>query len=102
MYVKLCQRHIIEVLMNVAEMEAIIGGYHGDAFSVLGPHPVRVPKGVGRTSGKATWEIRAFLPQAKNVTLLVDAAVAVGSGQHAKEIAMEKRHKEGFFVAELM
>ena len=31
--------------MNVAEMEAIIGGYHGDAFSVLGPHPVNSPKG---------------------------------------------------------
>jgi len=87
--------------MNVAEMEAIIGGYHGDAFSVLGPHPVRIPRGTGRNSGKATWEVRAFLPQARNAVLVFDAPVAAINGQPVIEIPMEKRHKEGFFVTEL-
>jgi 1,4-alpha-glucan branching enzyme len=84
MYVKLGQGHIIEVPMNAAEMEAIIGGYHGDAFSVLGPHPVTLE------SGKNAWEIRAFLPQAK-------AAYVVTAKGPA--IPMEKQHREGLYVA---
>jgi 1,4-alpha-glucan branching enzyme len=96
MYVKLCETHIIEVLMNVAEMEAIIGGYHGDAFSVLGPHPVNSPKGA-----RPTWEIRAFLAQAKNVFLLATGVDASGVETPVVETQMEKRHKDGFFVAEL-
>ena len=81
--------------MNAAEMEAIIGGYHRDAFSVLGPHPVEVKPPVGAPkAGKApkpVWEVRAFLPQAQTLTLLKDGA----------EIPMEKVHPRGFFVAEL-
>jgi 1,4-alpha-glucan branching enzyme len=72
--------------MNAAEMEAIIGGYHGDAFSVLGPHPTTTE------TGTTAWEIRAFLPQAK-------AAVVVPAT--GPEIPMRKRHREGLFVATL-
>ena len=72
--------------MNAAEMEAIIGGYHGDAFSVLGPHPMTTE------TGSTAWEIRAFLPQAK-------AAVVVPA--EGPEIPMRKRHREGLFVATL-
>ncbi len=71
--------------MNAAEMEAIVGGYHGDAFSVLGPHPINIEK------GKTAWEVRAFLPQAKSASLVMKDAT----------IPMEKQHRDGFFVAEL-
>ncbi len=77
--------------MNVEEMEAIIGGHHADAFSVLGPHPVDSAREPALKPTKPTWEVRAFLPQASDVLLLVDGG----------EVPMEKRHRDGFFVAEL-
>jgi 1,4-alpha-glucan branching enzyme len=86
MYMKLGQGHIIEVPMNAAEMEAIIGGYHGDAFSVLGPHPTSIE------TGKTTWQIRAFLPQAKAASVVPEQGA---------EMVMEKLHREGLFVATL-
>jgi 1,4-alpha-glucan branching enzyme len=64
-------------------MEAIVGGYHGDAFRILGPHGVR------RKGGQARWEVRAFLPQAQS-------AEVVAGGQRT---AMEKQHPQGFFCA---
>jgi 1,4-alpha-glucan branching enzyme len=85
MEMKLGQGHIIEVPMNAAELEAIVGGYHGDAFSVLGPHPVDVEP------GKRSWEVRAFLPQARS-------AFFVAGGVSTE---MEKFHREGFFVVAL-
>jgi 1,4-alpha-glucan branching enzyme len=93
--------------MNAAEMEAIIGGYHGDAFSVLGPHPITIEK------GKTAWEIRAFLPQAKSATVVLNGALngnltgALSGTAPAipavipAVIPMEKQHHEGFFVATL-
>src|SRR5580700_3007484 len=39
--------------MTPNEVEAILGGYHGDPFRFLGPHET-----------ETGWEIRAFLPQA--------------------------------------
>jgi 1,4-alpha-glucan branching enzyme len=66
--------------MTAQDMEAIVYGSHGDAFSVLGPH---------RTD--AGWEVRAFLPQA------MDAAVLVDGSEHP----MRKVRTEGFFVATL-
>ena len=60
-------------------LEAIAGGYHRDPFSVLGLHEV----GTG-------WEVRAFLPQAESVDLLVD-------GQDP--LAMEKIHPTGVWLA---
>jgi 1,4-alpha-glucan branching enzyme len=75
--------------MNAAEMEAIIGGYHGDAFGVLGPHPISIEK------GNTAWEIRAFLPQARSASVVLNGASEI------PEIPMEKQHHEGFFVATL-
>ncbi|MDE3198532.1 MAG: 1,4-alpha-glucan branching protein GlgB [Acidobacteriota bacterium] len=71
--------------LEAAQLEAIVGGYHGDAFSVLGPHAVTGEK------GRTAWEIRAFLPQAQS------ASVAIGGAL----IPMEKIHREGFFVAQV-
>jgi 1,4-alpha-glucan branching enzyme len=94
MKMKLSQRHIIEVPMNAAEMEAIVGGYHSDAFSVLGPHPTDIPK-TDITKGGTAWQIRAFLPQAKSVSVVLPVS------EIPLEIPMTKRHRDGFFVAEL-
>jgi 1,4-alpha-glucan branching enzyme len=76
--------------MTAAEMEAIIGGYHGDAFSVLGPHPINTDK--GSTGQKpAGWTIRAFLPQARAANVLYDGIA----------VPMKKVHPEGFYTAGL-
>jgi 1,4-alpha-glucan branching enzyme len=69
--------------MTGEEIEAIVNGYHGDAFGILGPHSVR------KKNGKPRWEVRAFLPQA-------DSAVVVAG---TTRYEMEKRHTQGFFVA---
>ena len=69
--------------MTGEEIEAIVNGYHGDAFGILGPHSVR------KKNGKPRWEVRAFLPQA-------DSAVVVAG---TTRYDMEKRHTQGFFVA---
>jgi len=71
--------------MTAAEMEAIIGGYHGDPFSVLGPHPINLE------ASKTAWSIRAFLPQAKSACVEMDG----------KSVPMEKCHRAGFFIADL-
>src|ERR1017187_10109174 len=65
--------------MTGEEIEAIVNGYHGDAFGILGPHSVRKKKGPPR------WEVRAFLPQA-------DAAAVVVGGTRYE---MEKKHAQG-------
>ncbi|MGB7760700.1 MAG: 1,4-alpha-glucan branching protein GlgB [Bryobacteraceae bacterium] len=71
--------------MTAAEIESIVGGYHGDAFRILGPHGVR------RKVGQARWEVRAFLPQAETADVLAGGQVW----------PMEKRHAEGFFCAQM-
>jgi 1,4-alpha-glucan branching enzyme len=71
--------------MTVEEMEAIVGGYHGDAFRVLGPHSVR------KKGGQARWEVRAFLPQAESAAVVIDGEVR----------PMEKKHAQGFFCGSL-
>ena len=71
--------------MTPEEIEAVVGGYHGDAFRILGPHSVR------KRGGQPRWEVRAFLPQAES------AAVLVGGNAYA----MEKRHDAGFFCVTL-
>ncbi len=63
--------------MSPNEVEAIVGGFHGDPFRVLGPH--RVKKG---------WEVRAFLPHASEAWL-VKGDVAT---------AMQKVDPQGFFT----
>ena len=71
--------------MTAAEIESIVGGYHGDAFRILGPHSVR------KKCGQARWEVRAFLPQAETAEVLA-------GGQ---AWPMEKRHADGFFCAQM-
>ena len=66
--------------MNGNEVEAIVGGYHGDPFRVLGPH--RVKKG---------WEVRAFLPQASAACVILDD----------KAVPMQKTDAQGFYCASL-
>jgi 1,4-alpha-glucan branching enzyme len=69
--------------MTGEEIEAIVNGYHGDAFRVLGPHSVR------KKGGQARWEVRAFLPQAESARVQCGTAV----------FDMTRRHEQGFFVA---
>src|SRR5664279_582751 len=71
--------------MTVEEIEAIAGGYHGDAFRILGPHSVR------KKGGQARWEVRSFLPQA-------DSAEVVTANERAE---MVRKHPQGFFCASL-
>jgi len=71
--------------MTSQEIEALVGGYHGDPFRILGPHPVQL-------DGQEVWEVRAFLPQARRVELVVDGTA----------LSMERVHPEGFFVGRLL
>jgi 1,4-alpha-glucan branching enzyme len=64
--------------MTSLDVDAILSGHHGDAFSILGPH-----------HAEDGWEVRAFLPQA------MDAALVVGGDARP----MRKARAEGFFVA---
>ncbi|MCL4401160.1 MAG: 1,4-alpha-glucan branching protein GlgB [Acidobacteria bacterium] len=70
--------------MTVDEIEAIAGGYHGDAFRILGPHAVR------KRGGQPRWEVRAFVPQAETVEVLLEGDCAC---------PMIRKHADGFFVA---
>lgn len=66
--------------MTPPGLEAIIGGTNGDPFSVLGPHRIGT-----------RWEVRAFLPQAAEVSVELPG----------RSVWMSKIHQQGFFVAEL-
>ncbi len=66
--------------MTGEEIEAIVGGYHGDAFRVLGPHTL-----------EQGWEVRVFLPQARTVSVLSDQG----------PVPMLRKNEAGFFLAEL-
>src|SRR5689334_7712637 len=77
--------------MTAAEMEAIIGGYHGDAFGVLGPHPLNAEK------PERGWVVRCFIPQARSATLLIEQTT---NGQRPS-VPMQKVHSDGFYAAEL-
>jgi 1,4-alpha-glucan branching enzyme len=71
--------------MTNQEVEAIVGGYHGDPFRVLGPHAIR------KKNKPPTWEVRAFLPQASAAEVVLDGATVI----------MAKQHPEGFFAASM-
>jgi len=62
------------------EIDAVVGGYHGDPFRILGPHEA--------VDG---WTVRALLPHAES------ASVVVGNAR----VAMRRVHDGGFFMAEL-
>jgi 1,4-alpha-glucan branching enzyme len=61
------------------EIDAIVGGYHGDAFRILGPHAVEGDM----------WEIRAFLPEASAVDVIWQGVA----------YPMARKHSQGFFTA---
>src|SRR5579864_4705017 len=69
--------------MTVADIEALVGGYHSDAFRVLGPHIVQ------KRDGQPHWEVRALLPQADSAEVVIGGAAW----------PMTRKHKEGLFVA---
>ena len=71
--------------MTHEEIEAIVGGHHGDAFRILGPHSA------GEKGGPPVWEVRAFLPQAESAEVVADGRTA----------PMSKEHLQGFFCAAL-
>ena len=71
--------------MTAEEVESIVGGYHGDAFRILGPHAVK------KRGGQPRWEVRVFLPQAESAEVVVGEAVT----------PMVKQHAAGFFCAAL-
>ena len=64
--------------MKRGAVEAIVGGYHGDPFGILGPH-----------LGEGGWHVHAFLPQAETVELLCGD----------RTLPMERKHTEGLFTA---
>jgi 1,4-alpha-glucan branching enzyme len=72
--------------LDPSALSSILGAYQSDPFSLLGLHPVKVK----RKSGLA---VRAFLPQAKEVS--------VKRVEAEKEVLypMERVHNEGFFEA---
>ena len=71
--------------MTASDIEAIVQGRHGDAFSILGPHVIRPKRGAPR------WEVRAFVPHAAAVSVVMN-----GQGT-----PMGRRHTDGLFVTTL-
>ena len=67
--------------LSTEEIEAIVGGYHGDPFSVLGPH---------NCDGKLV--VRAILPQADSVFLILE---------EKETHKMAKIHSDGLFELQL-
>jgi 1,4-alpha-glucan branching enzyme len=65
------------------EIEAIVGGYHGDPFRILGPHAVK------RDWSPDAWEVRAYLPHAESAEVV----------RTAGKTPMECLDRAGFFVA---
>ncbi|MCC7153331.1 MAG: 1,4-alpha-glucan branching protein GlgB [Bryobacterales bacterium] len=68
--------------MKPGEIEAIVGGYHNDPFSILGLH---------QDAAADTWEVRVFLPQAESVEVACEAGC----------FRAERLHVDGFFRATL-
>ena len=66
------------------EIDALVGGYHGAPYAILGPHVVTV-------GGKASLAVRAFRP--------LDIGVDVLSLDDGKRTAMKQVHPGGFFEA---
>ena len=71
--------------MTVAEMEAIVGGYHGDPFKILGPHRIQKSRATSQR-----WEVRAFLPQAE---------IRRSDRWPRVPRLWRRSHPQGFFVA---
>src|SRR5262245_49099588 len=72
--------------VDSSSLSSILGAYQSDPFSVLGIHPVKFKR-------KSSLAVRAFLPQAKEVS--VKRVEAGNDVLHP----MERVHAEGFFEA---
>jgi 1,4-alpha-glucan branching enzyme len=68
--------------VNPADIDAIVGGYHGAPYSVLGPHSVTV-------NAQAGYAIRAFRP--------LDAQVFIVDLSGGEPHPMSRVHDAGFF-----
>jgi 1,4-alpha-glucan branching enzyme len=75
--------------MTDEELEAIAGGYHGDAFAVLGPHAARSGAKALASDSEVDWEIRAFLPLAQELEVLIGGT----------SVPMTRVHPAGVFSA---
>lgn len=73
-------QHPMTVLQG--DIDAIVGGYHGAPFNVLGPHLVTV-------NGEQSFVIRAFRP--------LDAQVFVVHAEQGERTPMQRVHEAGFF-----
>jgi 1,4-alpha-glucan branching enzyme len=69
--------------MTPGDIGAIAGGYHGNPFAVLGPHE--------SVAAPGAWEVRAFLPEAEWVEVLMEGSAA----------GMERVHDSGFWAARI-
>lgn len=69
--------------LNMLEMQLIITASHGDPHTVLGMHEMTI-------DNKACLVVRAFIPQAKSITIIDDKKTD-------KTFKMEKIHMDGFF-----
>ncbi|MBM3814128.1 MAG: 1,4-alpha-glucan branching protein GlgB [Acidimicrobiia bacterium] len=74
---------MVPTAVEAHEIEAVIGGYHGDPFRILGPHAVK------RDFQSDAWEIRAFLPQAESAEVILDNA----------QVPLTRIEDAGFFQA---
>ena len=71
------------IRVDQAAVAAAVDGRHGDPFAVLGPHE----------TSTGEWEIRAILPGALSVSLLLDAG--------GEPVPMQRIDPAGFFVGRL-
>ena len=70
--------------LAAAEIEAVVGGYHGAPYDVLGPHNIVF-------DGEAMLAVRVFRP--------LDAGVDVLDVERGKRTPMQQVHAGGFFEA---
>ena len=69
--------------VNMMELQLIIDANHGDPHTVLGMHETSI-------DGKDCVVVRAFIPQAKSITVVDDK-------KRDKTFPMEKIHDYGFY-----
>jgi 1,4-alpha-glucan branching enzyme len=72
------------------DIDLIVHGNFWDPFSVLGIHELPA-----EPSARKHWIIRAFLPEAKSAWV-----VDLSEGEPGRQVAMERIHADGFFVAQ--
>ena len=70
--------------IDAAEIEAIVGGYHGSPYAVLGMHSATI-------DGTTSLAVRAFRP--------IDKQVFVLDVTQGRRTAMQRVHADGFFEA---